>query len=358
VERRILVVDPDVAFATMLKEGLESSGDYDATAVNTGTDALQSIIEQKQPFSLVIIDMGVRDIRPGTLVRAIREAKPNMRILLIPLIGQELPPSAQALNVQGVLPKPFFMGELPNIIEAAFGLEAGQPAPLPQAPAPSAEPEPALDLGLDLGLGLEAEPSIAPEPALDLGLDLGLEAEPSIAPEPALDLGLDLGLEAEPPPIAELEPTPPEPAPLPVEQPAAAPALSTFSHTSALRRKMKDIERLLDDLNREVRAEAILVTSGGELVAFAGVLGRERTEELATLVAGGAQTSARVASFLGEPEGRFEQSLHQGNEYTLFSLSPAEGLVISLALSSTTPLGIIRYNTLRTGKALLKLAGV
>jgi CheY-like chemotaxis protein len=396
VTRRILVVDSDFAFATMLKEGLERGSDFEAVAVHTGSDALQSVIEQ--PFSLVIIDMGVRDIRPGTLVRAIREAKPNMRIMLIPLFGQELPPSAQALNIQGILPKPFFMDELPVIVEAALGVEPGQAVPLAAASSPAipgSEAELALDLGLEaeptLDLGLEAEPALdlglEAEPTLDLGLeaeptlDLGLEAEPALdlglEAEPALDLGLeaepalDLGLEAEPeapalemepPPVAEPEPPPAEPTPPPAEERVlerpAAPPLPSFPYTSALRRKVKDVDKLLDELNREVRAEAILVTSGGELIAFAGVLGRERSEELAAVVAEGAQATARVAGFLGEPDGRFEQSLHQGSEYTMFSLSPAEGLVLSMALSSTTPLGIIRYNALRTGKALLKLAGL
>jgi CheY-like chemotaxis protein len=346
VTRRILVVDSDFAFATMLKEGLERGSDFEAVAVHTGSDALQSVIEQ--PFSLVIIDMGVRDIRPGTLVRAIREAKPNMRIMLIPLFGQELPPSAQALNIQGILPKPFFMDELPVIVEAALGVEPGQAVPLAAASSPAI---PGSEAELALDLGLEAEPA----------LDLGLEAEP------ALDLGLEAepeapALEMEPPPVAEPEPSPAEPTPPPAEERVlerpAAPPLPSFPYTSALRRKVKDVDKLLDELNREVRAEAILVTSGGELIAFAGVLGRERSEELAAVVAEGAQATARVAGFLGEPDGRFEQSLHQGSEYTMFSLSPAEGLVLSMALSSTTPLGIIRYNALRTGKALLKLAGL
>jgi CheY-like chemotaxis protein len=383
----------------MLKEGLEKSGDYEVMAVHTGTDALQSIIEQKQPFSLAIIDMGVRDIRPGTLVRAIREARSNMRIMLIPLFGQELPPSAQALNIQGVLPKPFFMGELPNLIEAAFATGSGQPTPLPKAPSPAAalsmvsepEPEPFLDIFAEARPPAAPEPE--PEPALDIFaeavlsigpapepepeplLDIFAEAGPSIASEP--EAALDIFQEAEPaivsvpepepepapvpevkpPPTTRPEPTPAQPAPPPVEQPAA-PAPPPFPYAGELRRKVKEVDGLLDDLNREVRAEAILVTSGGELIAFAGVLGRERSEELAAVVAEGAQATARVAGFLGEPDGRFEQSLHQGSEYTMFSLSPAEGLVLSMALSSTTPLGIIRYNALRTGKALLKLAGL
>jgi len=122
-----------------------------------------------------------------------------------------------------------------------------------------------------------------------------------------------------------------------------------------LQAKEPQIVRLLKSLNSEVRAESILVTLGAELVAFSGLLSREQTAELAALVATSTEAAARSAAFLGEPDGRFEQSLHEGNEYRLYSLSLSEGLVLSLALSSAVPLGTLRYRTRQTAEELLDL---
>ena len=101
----ILVIDSDEGFGNMLKEGLMSSGQYRAKCVHTGSNALEAVVEE--PFDLVIIDMGLSDMSPLTLVQAIREAKGSMRIMLIPLMGQELPDQVRALKINGILTKPF-----------------------------------------------------------------------------------------------------------------------------------------------------------------------------------------------------------------------------------------------------------
>jgi predicted regulator of Ras-like GTPase activity (Roadblock/LC7/MglB family) len=113
--------------------------------------------------------------------------------------------------------------------------------------------------------------------------------------------------------------------------------------------------RLLKSLNREVRAESIIVTLSAELVAFSGLLGREQAAKLAGLVAATTEAAARSAAFLGEPDGRFEQSLYEGAEYRLYSLTVSEGLLLSLALSSDVPLGSLRYRSRQTAEELLEL---
>ncbi len=122
-----------------------------------------------------------------------------------------------------------------------------------------------------------------------------------------------------------------------------------------LQTKEREIMQLLKFLNREVRAESIMVTLGAELVAFSGLLGQKQTAELAALVATTTEAAARSAAFLGEPDGRFEQSLHEGAEYRLYSLILSEGLVLSLALSSDIPLGTLRYRARQTAEELLEL---
>jgi CheY-like chemotaxis protein len=306
----ILVVDSDRAFATILKEGLETTGDYQVTLVQAGDDALESVVERH--FDLVVVDMGLPDVKPVTLVKAIREAKPSMRLMLIPLMGQQIPSELEDFHIQGILPKPFFVGDLPNIVGIAVGAEA------PATPTP---PIPELKVAVPT--------RTRPAPARPA----------SSAPSPV----------QEPPPIEE-PPAAPPPAVPSVEVPTYPPEM-----LASLQAKEQQIVQLLKSLNREVPAESILVTLGAQLVAQAGLLGREQTSKLAKLVAASTEAAAQSAAFLGEPDGRFEQSLHEGTEYRLYSLSLSEGLVLSLALSSSVPLGTLRYRTRQTAEELLEL---
>ena len=304
----ILVVDSDQAFATILKEALEATGDYRVSLTHDGGDALESVVEQS--FDMVIVDMGLQDVKPVTLVKAIREAKPSMRLMLIPLFGQQIPEELEALKIQGILPKPFFVGDLPQIVGRAMEAEA------PTSPTP---PAPELKVAVPLRPG----PAAKQAPALS-------EAVVEVPP-----------------------PSPPSQPPL--EAPPAEPQPSSPEVLARLQAKEREIVQLLKSLNREVRAESIMVTLGAQLVAFAGLLSREQTAKLARLVAQNTDAAALVAAFLGEPEGRFEQSLHEGAEYRLYSLNLSEGLVLSLALSSDTPLGTLRYRVRQTAEELLEL---
>ena len=151
----ILVVDSDEGFGVMLSEGLKNSGHYSAICVYSGADALQAVAEQN--FDLVIIDVAVSDMKPPKLIKGIRDAKRDTKIMLIPLMGQDLSSAYEKFNINGILPKPFFVGDLPDIVDKAMGrtrqsipTPPPQPAPTapkpeptrPSAPAPETKPEP------------------------------------------------------------------------------------------------------------------------------------------------------------------------------------------------------------------------
>lgn len=293
----ILVVDSDEGFGLILKEGLENSGFYHARCVHTGAAALESVVEEN--YDLVIVDMALTDMPPKTLIQAVRDAKSGMKIMVIPLIGQKVPDSIQALSINGFLTKPFFVGDLPDLIDEAIGRRRNPADARPVAPPVTVAPPPAADK----------------------------------APLPA-----------ETPPVESMAaPAPPVP-------------MTTVSRDTLryLRANEAEILRLLDDLNREVRAEAILLIAGGELIAQAGMLSREHCQELTLLVAQSSQAAAQAANFLGEPAGRFLQSLHEGNAYRLYSLSLSEGILLSLALSSNVPLGMIRHQCRQIADRLSK----
>lgn len=148
---KILVVDSNEAFATMLKEILEAEGGYSVDVAYSERKALGLL--PRTDYALTIVDMG---LDPGgdaylDLVHKVRQGWPAMRLVLIPLMGEDLPPEARQLDIQGTLTKPFFVDDLlPNIREALA--KKIRPAgslpsvPASAAPPPSSVPAPARPL--------------------------------------------------------------------------------------------------------------------------------------------------------------------------------------------------------------------
>jgi CheY-like chemotaxis protein len=134
-EHSILIVDNNKAFATVLKESLEREGGYRATLTTNGDRALQALSNVE--FDLAIVDLGLNDPDGITLARTLRQQKANLRLMLIPLQGEELPPELADLDIQGVLPKPFFLPELPGRITEALARSVGEPT----ASAATEEPD-------------------------------------------------------------------------------------------------------------------------------------------------------------------------------------------------------------------------
>lgn len=126
---QILVVDPNIPFATMLAQSLTEQVDAKATAVHTGRAALDSLTAT--PYDLVIVDMGLEDMPAPDLVRAVREQYPDLAIIVIPLEGDTVPPELDGIEVQGTLPKPFFLPDLPARVRSALDGSHHRPPPSP-----------------------------------------------------------------------------------------------------------------------------------------------------------------------------------------------------------------------------------
>lgn len=153
--RRILIVDANEAFATILRQGLEEMPNTQAEIVTSGRKALQAIAATV--YDLVIVDLGLSDVEGNRFVRTLREKYPQLRLVVIPLVGEEMPPELADLDLQGTLSKPFFLPDLPPRIEAFFARTPGSSAPTPPEPAaePAKSPEPEKP----------AEPEAAKKPA-------------------------------------------------------------------------------------------------------------------------------------------------------------------------------------------------
>jgi len=138
---KILVVDGNAAFATMLQEMLETEGGYHVGVAPGGSSALAALERDRFDLTIVDMDLDPEEMDYRELFRRIREVLPDMRLVLIPLMGQDVPPEAHELNIQGTLSKPFFADDLLPRIQTALSaplaaVPRAAPAPVPRATAP------------------------------------------------------------------------------------------------------------------------------------------------------------------------------------------------------------------------------
>ncbi|MBN1955183.1 MAG: response regulator [Anaerolineae bacterium] len=299
----VLVVDPNEAFATMLRIGLEEMGGNQVEIAANAREATRAVASKK--FDLAIVDMGLTDVSGPRLVRALCHEYPNMRLVVIPLDEDKIPAELQDVNIAGVLPKPFFLPELPAQIAAFMGDEA----------------PPGLE-------GLFSPPGPA-EPTVPVVEEPPAEAEP----EPV----------AEPEPIVELEPVVEEPPSSgPVEQ-KPLPTETPLRHD--------EIVQAMSRLAQEVGADAVLLTDGGQLLAHAGRLQERRINQLAPLVGTLWESSTQVARVLKKRQGRFEETI-QGSDYLLYCMVLSEGLVLSVVVTGRASLGMIRHRAKETAETV------
>ena len=137
---KILVIDPNEAFAAMLQEMLEKDGGYEVAVAHRGSDGLALLRGNSFDLTIVDMDLDPADMGYRDLILNVRRAQPRMRLVLIPLMGEELPPEAHRLDIQGALSKPFFVDDLLPGIQEALSREV-RPGPLPrqvEAPSPLA----------------------------------------------------------------------------------------------------------------------------------------------------------------------------------------------------------------------------
>jgi len=282
-EISILVVDSSEGFATLLKESLEQDGGYRVALTTNGDDALQTL--SSFPFDLAIIDLGLQNPNGIALAQQMRRQKADLRLMLIPLQGEELPPEASDLDIQGILPKPFFLPELPGRIADA----------------------------------------LAQSVTVTEVKTVETKAEP---PEAATSKESEQAKLKEPPP-----PSPPPP------RPAAGSQV-----LSSAREHMPGIVNGMNTLAQELNAEAVLLTSKGRVISHTGRISAEGAVGLAQAVAESWRTSARVAEILEQELSHFEQSTEGGN-HMFYSLAVAEDIILSVALLVNVPLGMIRHRT-------------
>ncbi len=149
---KILVVDRNQAFATVLEDMLEMDGGYEVQVAYSGREALRRL--RGANFDLTILDMDLdpEEMDYRDLIQDMRQIRPTMRLVLIPLMGEDLSPGARQLDIQGTLSKPFFADDLLPSIAEALVQQVGQPI---RQPSPASAPH-------------RAQPPLATGPAADV----------------------------------------------------------------------------------------------------------------------------------------------------------------------------------------------
>lgn len=138
----IMVVDPNEGFAMLLVDELQRQG-YQVRSCADGTEAL-AVLQSEAP-DLALLDMGLEEPDALTLAGQLHTAAPALRLVLMPMIGETVPTETLGFPIQGLLPKPFFLPDLPGQITAAFKAPlAGMEPPAPAVPqvAPPTPPAP------------------------------------------------------------------------------------------------------------------------------------------------------------------------------------------------------------------------
>ncbi len=304
----ILVIDPNDPLAMLLTEELKRL-DYDVDQFATSAEALEAA--QARAPDLAMLDMALTDPDTTTLAKQLRELDPDMRLMLTPFMGEQPVLEDADISIQGVLPKPFFLPDLPSRMQAA------------------------LEAPLDGGVLVE-------QPAEE-------EAE---APPPESEARVEPA--TQPPSHSEREAPPSAESKLAIEpSPAQIAEEGAFSY-EVFNKNRAQVERWMGTLAQEVGADAVLLTFGGGLLTWVGGLTQPEAESISRAVVHGWRTSAEVARILGREQVRFEQSI-SGDDYMLYALSVEVNAIMAVAVRGSAPLGLLRHRARSTVDQIAQL---
>ena len=120
---RILIVDDDDDIRTVARMSLGRVGGHDVVAASSGAEALAALSDADgDAFDGVILDVQMPGMDGRSTLAAIREAGHTLPIVFLTAQVQRDERSAlEALDVSGVLSKPFDPMQLPADVAGVFG---------------------------------------------------------------------------------------------------------------------------------------------------------------------------------------------------------------------------------------------
>ncbi len=118
---RVLIVDPDIAFAVPVKRALEQSGNYSVSVFANGKAALELI--QRQPQDIAVLDFRIDDMPLPALIAALRAIQPGLFILTSPRTEADIA-QLPSLNTQGSITKPYYARQLEPVIRQTIAAKS------------------------------------------------------------------------------------------------------------------------------------------------------------------------------------------------------------------------------------------
>ena len=116
--QRILVVDDERTIRELVCEVLADEG-YETVGAGNGAEALQ-VMEEQQPFSLVVLDMWMPVMNGWQFASAISERGVSVPILVM-TAAREARSRAEEIGAIGYIGKPFDVDQFVDAVQNAIG---------------------------------------------------------------------------------------------------------------------------------------------------------------------------------------------------------------------------------------------
>jgi CheY-like chemotaxis protein/REP element-mobilizing transposase RayT len=147
----VLIASPTMAFGELIRLTLEGEGNYRATHVSMGSEALEQC--QSTLFALAILDADLSDLPLQEVLTGVQKHNPDIRLILVPPNNNPQSPAITGLACNGYLSKPFYLPDLMDIVTRALKIPDQIPDVQPAAeahaartiPSPQNHPAPAID---------------------------------------------------------------------------------------------------------------------------------------------------------------------------------------------------------------------
>jgi predicted regulator of Ras-like GTPase activity (Roadblock/LC7/MglB family) len=124
--------------------------------------------------------------------------------------------------------------------------------------------------------------------------------------------------------------------------------------------QQQEIDRLLLRLADKISAPLVLVADvSGRLVLYRGRLSSSQSTALAALAAGSFAAGSEMGNFLGlRGKNSFRHQLHEGFAANLYTLAIGQDLLLIIAFTGQTTLGLVRVYAEQTQRDLMKVVQV
>ena len=121
--------------------------------------------------------------------------------------------------------------------------------------------------------------------------------------------------------------------------------------------QQQEIDRLLVRLADKISAPLVLVADiSGRLVLYRGRLSSSQSTALAALAAGSFAAGSEMGNFLGlRGKHAFRHQLHEGAAANLYTLAVGQELLLVIAFTGQTTLGLVRVYAEQTQRDLMKI---